>query len=324
MGAGGRPARPGRAARVAVRGPGAGARADPPRADARLPVHVLPRRGAAHGGRPGVDSAVRHQRAALRRCASVELRRVRISGAQAAVRHQRLRRDAPRSVGVGREASRREHGGCGPRPRIRRRRPARHRRGVRRPVPHPDARVRGDEHARRLVRPPRRRPDHGVDPGRGPRRASRQAGGERGGRGRREGAHARPPARLREADRRGRRHAADRRRSAADRPDRGSGRPRNVAEGDRAVDRPADPVVPAHARAPPPSGRGVRVRARGAQGRRRRQRRNAGDDPAHGRPRQRRRPVPAGEGGAGLGARAVHRRERASRTTASASSSASA
>ena len=53
------PARPGRAARAAGRDARARARADPLRADARLAVHVLPRRGADHGGRPGRDAALR-------------------------------------------------------------------------------------------------------------------------------------------------------------------------------------------------------------------------------------------------------------------------
>ena len=51
--------------------------------------------------------AVRRQRPALRRRAPVELRRVRLTRAAADVRHQRLRRNAPRPVGVGRETSRR-------------------------------------------------------------------------------------------------------------------------------------------------------------------------------------------------------------------------
>ena len=50
----------------------------------------------------------RVHRAALRRRAPVELRHVRFPRAPPAVRHQRLRRDAPRTVGVGRQASGRE------------------------------------------------------------------------------------------------------------------------------------------------------------------------------------------------------------------------
>ena len=45
----------------------------------------------------------------LRGRASVELRCVRLARAPAGVRHQRLRRDAPRAVGVGRQAAGREH-----------------------------------------------------------------------------------------------------------------------------------------------------------------------------------------------------------------------
>ena len=51
-------------------------------------------------------AALRPQRAALRRRPPVQLRGVRLARAAADVRHQRLRRDPPRPVGVGREAAR--------------------------------------------------------------------------------------------------------------------------------------------------------------------------------------------------------------------------
>ena len=113
--------------------PGARAGPDPLRADARLAVRVLPRRGVDHGGRPGRRLPVRGQRPALRRRAPVELRRVRLARAAADVRHQRLRRNAPRPVGVGREAARGELRGPRPRPRLRTSRSARDRRGRRPP-----------------------------------------------------------------------------------------------------------------------------------------------------------------------------------------------
>jgi hypothetical protein len=57
--------------------------------------------------------AVRHRGPALRGRAPVELRRVRVARTPDAVRHQRLRRDAPRTVGVGRQAAGRELRGRG-------------------------------------------------------------------------------------------------------------------------------------------------------------------------------------------------------------------
>ena len=96
---------------------GARAGADPVRPDAGLPVHVLPRRGAGHGGRPGRDAGVRPARPALRRRAPVQLRRVRLAGAAAGLRRQRLRRDPARPVGVGRQAAGRQPGGRRPRQR---------------------------------------------------------------------------------------------------------------------------------------------------------------------------------------------------------------
>ena len=86
---------------------------------------------------------IRHHGAALRRRPPVELRPVRHARAADDVRHQRLRRDAPRSVGVGRQAPRRELRGRRPRPRLR---PADRRAIVhgRRPrLPRPDAPGRG-------------------------------------------------------------------------------------------------------------------------------------------------------------------------------------
>ena len=99
-----RPSGPGRHPREAERDARARARADPARADDRLAVHVLPRERGDHGvgsvAHPddGVACAV------LRRCAPVELRRVRGAGSPCRVRSQRLRRDAAGAVRVGRQA----------------------------------------------------------------------------------------------------------------------------------------------------------------------------------------------------------------------------
>ena len=99
---------PGHRGIVAVPGGVAGAGTGPgaTRADAGLAVHLLPWRGAADGGGPGDDPDVGTARAALRRCAPEQLRCVRLTGAQAGVRSQRLRRDTARVVRVGRQAAR--------------------------------------------------------------------------------------------------------------------------------------------------------------------------------------------------------------------------
>ena len=86
-------------------GPGrvAGGRAgaDPARPDAGLPVHLLPRRRAADGGRPGAHPRLGAAGPAVRRRPPGQLRRVRLAGAAAGVRHQRLRRDAARARSSG-------------------------------------------------------------------------------------------------------------------------------------------------------------------------------------------------------------------------------
>ena len=108
MGAGLRSARSRRVAGGAGGFPGARAGADPLRADAGVAVHVLPRRGLPDGGRSGRRAPDRAGRAALWRCASVQLRGLRRARSAAGVQHQRLRRDAAGPVRVGREAARGE------------------------------------------------------------------------------------------------------------------------------------------------------------------------------------------------------------------------
>ena len=92
---------PVRPARGAGADAGAGARADPLRADARLAVHLLPRRRLPDGVGPGRHAANEPARAALRRRASVELRRLRGARPAAGLQHQRLRRDATRGRSSG-------------------------------------------------------------------------------------------------------------------------------------------------------------------------------------------------------------------------------
>ena len=75
LGAARRPARSGRAARGAGRVARARARPDPLRADARVPVHVLPRRRLPHGRRPRGRAPDRPAGPALRRRPPLELRR---------------------------------------------------------------------------------------------------------------------------------------------------------------------------------------------------------------------------------------------------------
>ena len=136
------------------REPGSGARprAHPRRPDARVAVRVPPRRRRGHGPRPGGHPGDRVAGPGVRRRPPAQLRRVRHSRAPPRLRRQRLRRDAARPVGVGRQATGGERRGRG----SRRRREAglgddavgAPWRGL--PVPHGGAV--GDVAARRLVR----------------------------------------------------------------------------------------------------------------------------------------------------------------------------
>ena len=128
------PARPARAAGGAGQGAGAGAGPGAVGPDDGLPVHLLPRRGAADGQRPGHHPGIRAGGAGVRGRAPVELRRLRLGRAAPGLRRQRLRRDAARPVGMGRQAAGRQHGGSGPRQRLRRQGPPCDRRRHSRPV----------------------------------------------------------------------------------------------------------------------------------------------------------------------------------------------
>ena len=137
-------------ARVAGAGTGAGA----PRADAGVAVHVLPRSGAADGGGPGHHARLGAAGAAVRGRAPVQLRRVRLAGTAAGLRHQRLRRDPARPVRVGRQAAGREPGRGGTRQRVPRQSPPQDRPRGGRGLPHGDARLRAAALPGRVVRPP--------------------------------------------------------------------------------------------------------------------------------------------------------------------------
>ena len=78
--------------------------ADPIWPDARIRVRLLSRWRADHGDRSLADAELGHPYAALRRCTSVELRRVRLARADPRFRRQRLRRDDAGTMGVGCEA----------------------------------------------------------------------------------------------------------------------------------------------------------------------------------------------------------------------------
>ena len=92
--------------------PGGGPAARPApaaaRTDGRLRLRVLPWRTRRHGARPVHHAAQRHHRPGLRRRPPLELRSVRVAGTDARLRFERLRRDAARPLGVGRQATRRE------------------------------------------------------------------------------------------------------------------------------------------------------------------------------------------------------------------------
>ncbi len=154
-------------------------------------------------------------RAVLRRRAPLQLRPLRLARAAARLRHQRLRRDAARPVGVGRQAPRGEHAD---------------RRTQQRLLGEDQehvvletvaayrtrmARVRRDAQPRGLVHALRDREADAAAPLAG-RREDAQAPRQ----GRRQGAQARQRAGVLEALARRRRRAAHRLRSAADRPAR--------------------------------------------------------------------------------------------------------
>ena len=151
---GGPVTRPGRSAGGPGAVAGAGAGAGAARADAGVGVYVLPGGGAADGGGPGRHARVGAAGAAVRGCAPVQLRRVRLAGTAPGLRRQRLRRDPARPVRVGCQAAGRElcRGRAGQR--VPRQGPPQDRPGGGRRLPRRDARLRGAAVAGGLVRAP--------------------------------------------------------------------------------------------------------------------------------------------------------------------------
>ena len=90
-------------------GPAAGAPGAAPRAYGGGGFPLLPRHPGRHGLRPGLHAPVGHHRPGQRRCSPLKLRALRLARADTRVRRQRFRRDAARALGMGRQASRREH-----------------------------------------------------------------------------------------------------------------------------------------------------------------------------------------------------------------------
>ena len=112
-------ARPGRPARGAGRRPGSRSWCrSATGACSSSPFTFYRGRRAAHGGRPGRRRPTRAHGPAVRRRAPLELRPLRRRPSAPRLRHQRLRRDAPRAVGVGRQAPRGQLRDRGARPRL--------------------------------------------------------------------------------------------------------------------------------------------------------------------------------------------------------------
>ena len=250
----------------------------------------------------------------VRRHARCQLRRVRVGRAQSRVRDQRFRRDAARTLGVGRQAAGGERRRGGTLPRRRCHGSARTARGRGQELPQAHARVRARCAPRRLVRAHRRErcPRRRLARGRAREPSARcakarqrnhlQVLGKMAGAGRRPAPHRRGQAAHRPRDAHGRR--------PPDRP--------------KAVDHTMHDLPRFAAGGPQGAVRALSDRRRGAQGGGRRQRRHALlGRPARGQ-RRRRSAVPAGQGSAALGARALRRRRRPGSAKASASSSGSA
>ena len=223
--------------------PGTGAGAGPARADAGVPVHVLPGGGAADGGGSGRNPRVGAAGAAVRGCAPVQFRRVRLAGAAAGLRRQRLRRDPARPVRVGRQAAGRQPGRGRPGQRVHRQDPPQDRPGGGRGLPHGDARLRRAAAPGRVVCPPGHRAGHRRASGPGQGGKIQGCPGPAG-----QGAYPGQHPGAGQAHHRGRRAAADHQRPADDRPGRGrlrrSGRRRDLrAAPRRAGQVPAHPAV---------------------------------------------------------------------------------
>ena len=97
--------RPGAAPRGAERESGSLAGAAAARSDARLAVFLLSRHCEDHGGRPRDHTDQWPDRPIGWRRSPLEFRCLRVTIAPVGLRRERLRRDTPRSLGVGREAT---------------------------------------------------------------------------------------------------------------------------------------------------------------------------------------------------------------------------
>ncbi len=107
--AGERSARSDRPVRRAEQDSSSVPRTDPVRPHGAVAVLIPAGRRTADGRRPRADADNRLRRAARRRRPHVEFRPVCVARARHRVRHQRLRRDTRRTVGMGRQAPRRQH-----------------------------------------------------------------------------------------------------------------------------------------------------------------------------------------------------------------------
>ena len=203
---------------------GAGAAADPLRADGGLRLHLLPRCRPPHGPRPRRHPQDRPAHADLRGRPPVQLRAVRLPGAEPGLRHQRLRRDPARAVGVGREAAGGQPGDRRARQRLPDEGAPGDRAERRGPLPHRHARVRAPALARGLVHPRHRGHVDGqvrIGAGQGPPQEAVEDSGQ--------GADEGQPRSPRSLHRHRRRPADDHRSPTADRAAararRGRGRP---------------------------------------------------------------------------------------------------
>ena len=299
------PDRPDRLARRAGRDPGARTRAHPARPHDGLAVHLLPWGRVHHGLRPGFDPSVGTAGAGVRRRPPLELRRLRLARTRPDVRHERLRRDVARALGVGPQASGDQLRGRGPRPGLRYGAQPLVRPRTRPDLPHGHARVRGHEEPGGLVRQARR----GDAPClRGP--ADRPEGGCQDPEAARQGAGQEQPAGLRETgrgQRRGRSPDPERPARAGAVPGAAARRRTRAVHGVRTC-RPAQ-LPPHTARRPPASARELPRGRRGAQGRGRGQRRHACERGAPAGTRRAGSALPADEGSAGVGPGALRGQE---------------
>ena len=120
VGAPGRPDRPPGDPRPPGHHPDSRPGSDPLRPDGGVRLRLLPRCGRGDGRRSQPRGPQRARCPVVRRCAPVQLRRLRLSRAGPDLRRQRLRRDAARALRVGPQAPGRQPRDRGAEPRVRR------------------------------------------------------------------------------------------------------------------------------------------------------------------------------------------------------------